>query len=95
MAVKYAVQGRPDLHVVDGHGHAGPGRRHARVHHRQLDRGDRYHRVRRQQPHQVQGFPSSNGTIEGFWATDDTTLRSMRPTRPTGRTSPCIRAATP
>jgi hypothetical protein len=24
----------------------------------------------------VQGFPSSRGTIEGFWATDDTTLRS-------------------
>ena len=23
---------------------------------------------------EVQGFPSSNGTIEGFWATDDTTL---------------------
>ena len=23
----------------------------------------------------VQGFPSANGTIEGFWATDDTTLR--------------------
>jgi hypothetical protein len=23
----------------------------------------------------VQGFPSSNGTLEGFWATDDTTLR--------------------
>lgn len=24
----------------------------------------------------VQGFPSSRGTFEGFWATDDTTLRS-------------------
>jgi hypothetical protein len=24
----------------------------------------------------VQGFPTSNGTIEGFWATDDTTLRT-------------------
>ena len=23
----------------------------------------------------VQGFPSSRGTLEGFWATDDTTLR--------------------
>ena len=23
----------------------------------------------------VQGFPTSNGTIEGFWASDDTTLR--------------------
>jgi hypothetical protein len=24
----------------------------------------------------VQGFPGSNGTIEGFWATDDSTLRT-------------------
>jgi hypothetical protein len=24
----------------------------------------------------VQGFPASNGTVEGFWATDDTTLRT-------------------
>lgn len=24
----------------------------------------------------VQGFPGSNGTIEGFWATDDQTLRT-------------------
>jgi hypothetical protein len=24
----------------------------------------------------VQGFPTSNGTIEGFWATDDSTLRT-------------------
>jgi hypothetical protein len=23
----------------------------------------------------VQGFPTSRGTLEGFWATDDTTLR--------------------
>jgi hypothetical protein len=24
----------------------------------------------------VQGFPAANGTIEGFWASDDTTLRT-------------------
>ena len=24
----------------------------------------------------VLGFPSSNGTVEGFWASDDTTLRA-------------------
>ena len=24
----------------------------------------------------VQGFPASNGTIEGFWATDDSTMKT-------------------